>query len=273
MVAGTEMTRIVMASALSRMSPTEQSKAALVQQGVVPPLVSMIASGKLEAKAAALGALQNLSTLPSNRVELIRGGIIPPLLTLLFSVTSVVMSLKEGAAAILANISLSAADTSLASRMGAASDGQGQGPGSMAVLESEDTIFQLLSLLNLATPNIQVNLLRALLGMAVLPEASIVRSRMISLGALDVLIPFLDGTQGVSPTPLPPQPGSPFSCKPAACAGIVRRVCPWLHNCNGSLSPCDDVVRNVWPGGPEPSACGQGVEGAVTGPCGGQESS
>jgi len=97
-------------------------------------------------------------------------------------VTSVVMSLKEGAAAILANISMSAAGTSLASRMGAASDGQGQGAGSMAVLKSEDTIFQLLSLLNLATPNIQANLLRALLGMAILPEAAVVRSRMISWG-------------------------------------------------------------------------------------------
>ncbi|CAI5935143.1 unnamed protein product [Closterium sp. NIES-64] len=183
--AGSDMTRIVMASALSRMSLTDQSKAVLVQQGAIPPLVTMIAAGKLEAKAAALGALQNLSSLAANRNELIRAGVVPPLLTLLFSVTSVVMSLKEGAAAILANISLAA---------GAQAETRIDGNG--AILESEETIFQLLSLMNLAGPNIQVNLLKALLGMASVPQAMEVRNRMIVGGAVDVLIPFIDGSEG-----------------------------------------------------------------------------
>ncbi|CAI5966135.1 unnamed protein product [Closterium sp. NIES-65] len=182
---GSDMTRIVMASALSRMSLTDQSKAVLVQQGAIPPLVTMIAAGKLEAKAAALGALQNLSSLAANRNELIRAGVVPPLLTLLFSVTSVVMSLKEGAAAILANISLAA---------GAQAETRIDGNG--AILESEETIFQLLSLMNLAGPNIQVNLLKALLGMASVPQAMEVRNRMIVGGAVDVLIPFIDGSEG-----------------------------------------------------------------------------
>lgn len=182
---GSDMTRIVMASALSRMSLTDQSKAVLVQQGAIPPLVTMIAAGKLEAKAAALGALQNLSSLAGNRAELIRAGVVPPLLTLLFSVTSVVMSLKEGAAAILANISM-AAGQQAETRIDA----------SGAILESEETIFQVLSLLNLAGPNIQVNLLKALLGMSSVPNAADVRTRMIVGGAVDVLIPFIDGSEG-----------------------------------------------------------------------------
>ncbi|CAI7737391.1 unnamed protein product [Closterium sp. NIES-53] len=155
------------------------------QQGAIPPLVTMIASGKLEAKAAALGALQNLSSLAANRNELIRAGVVPPLLTLLFSVTSVVMSLKEGAAAILANISMAA---------GAQAETRIDGNG--AILESEETIFQLLSLMNLAGPNIQVNLLKALLGMASVQQAMEVRNRMIVGGAVDVLIPFIDGSEG-----------------------------------------------------------------------------
>ncbi|CAI5476332.1 unnamed protein product, partial [Closterium sp. Yama58-4] len=188
---GSDMTRIVMASALSRMSLTDQSKAVLVQQGAIPPLVTMIASGKLEAKAAALGALQNLSSLAANRNELIRAGVVPPLLTLLFSVTSVVMSLKEGAAAILANIS-----------MAGAAQAETRMESNGAMLESEETIFQLLSLMNLAGPNIQVNLLKALLGMASVPQAMEVRKRMIVGGAVDVLIPFIDGSEGVSTRPL-----------------------------------------------------------------------
>lgn len=180
LISGSEMARIVMASALSRMGLTDQSRAALAQEGAIPPLVAMITSGKLEAKAAALGALQNLSSRPANRAALIDAGIIPPLLQLLFSVTSVVMSLKEGAAATLANLSMAG------SQAGIRFEGDG------AILESEETIYQLLSLLNLAGAVIQEHLLRALYGLASPPGAKDVRDRMRLGGAITVLMPFLD---------------------------------------------------------------------------------
>jgi hypothetical protein len=154
-VAGQDMTKILMASALSRMGLTDQSKAALAAQGAIPPLVKMISVGKMEAKAAALGALKNLSTLPDNREPMIEAGVIPPLLQLLFSVTSVMMSLKENAAATLA-------------------------------------MFQLLSLLNLAGPAIQGHLLRALLGMASIPNGRDVRTKMREGGAIQLLLPFCE---------------------------------------------------------------------------------
>ena len=169
-----------MASALSRMALTDQSKLALAQEGAIPPLVTMIASGKLEGKSAGLGALQNLSTLPANRGALIDAGVIPPLLQLLFSVTSTVVSLKEQAAATLANLAMA----------GAAAQTQIGGHGS--ILESEETIYQLLSLLNLAEASIQKQLLRALLGMALPPMAVEVRSKMRQGGAITVLMPFLE---------------------------------------------------------------------------------
>eukprot|EP00850_Spirogloea_muscicola_P000805 SM000003S11050 [mRNA] locus=s3:489668:494857:- [translate_table: standard] len=182
---GSDMTKIVMASALSRMSLTDQSKGALAHEGAIPPLVSMIAQGKLEAKAAALGALQNLSDLPENREFLIRAGVIPPLLQLLFSVTSVVMSLKEGAAATLANLAMNG--TEAATEID--SDGN--------ILESEETTYQVLSLLNLASPVIQGHLLRVLLGMALVPSAEEVRSKMRTGGAIQLLLPFLEGSEQV----------------------------------------------------------------------------
>lgn len=174
------MTKILMASALSRMELTDQSKAALAQQGAIPPLVKMISVGKLEAKAAALGALKNLSTLPDNREVLIEAGVIPPLLQLLFSVTSVMTSLKENAAATLANLAMASktAETKI--------DHHGN------ILESDETMFQLLSLLNLAGPVIQGHLLRALLGMASIPNAREVRSRMLEGGAIQLLLPFCE---------------------------------------------------------------------------------
>lgn len=174
------MTKILMASALSRMGLTDQSKAALAQQGAIPPLVKMISVGKLEAKAAALGALKNLSTLPDNREFLIEAGVIPPLLQLLFSVTSVMMSLKENAAATLANLAM--ASTTAETKI----DHHGN------ILESDETMFQLLSVLNLAGPAIQGHLLRALLGVASIPNAREVRSRMLEGGAIQLLLPFCE---------------------------------------------------------------------------------
>lgn len=179
-VAGPDMTKILMASALSRMGLTDQSKAALAAQGAIPPLVKMISVGKLEAKAAALGALKNLSTLPDNREPMIEAGVIPPLLQLLFSVTSVMMSLKENAAATLANLAM--ASTTAETKI----DHHGN------ILESDETMFQLLSLLNLAGPVIQGHLLRALLGMSSIPNAREVRTKMREGGAIQLLLPFCE---------------------------------------------------------------------------------
>jgi hypothetical protein len=179
-VAGQDMTKILMASALSRMGLTDQSKAALAAQGAIPPLVKMISVGKMEAKAAALGALKNLSTLPDNREPMIEAGVIPPLLQLLFSVTSVMMSLKENAAATLANLAM--ASTTAETKI----DHHGN------ILESDETMFQLLSLLNLAGPAIQGHLLRALLGMASIPNGRDVRTKMREGGAIQLLLPFCE---------------------------------------------------------------------------------
>lgn len=176
---GSDMTKILMASALSRMGLTEQSKVAIAREGAIPPLVKMISAGKLEAKTAALGALQNLSTQPENRDPMINAGIIPPLLQLLFSVTSVMMNLKEPAATTLANLAT-------ATLSGAGTDA------CSSILDSDETIYQLLSLLNLVGPVIQGYLLRALYGMASPPTAISVRSKMKEGGAIQLLLPFCE---------------------------------------------------------------------------------
>lgn len=176
---GSERTKILMASALARMSLTDQSKVTIAMEGVIPHLVKMISLGKLEAKTAALGALQSLSTHPGNRDLMIGAGVIPPLLQLLFSVTSVMMNLKEQAAATLANLAT-------ASLSGSGADA------CSGILDSDETICQLLSLLNLAGPVIQGQLLRALHGMASPPTAGPVRAKMRDGGAIQLLLPFCE---------------------------------------------------------------------------------
>lgn len=165
---GSDMSKILMATALSRMEVTDQSRASLGEDGAVEPLVKMFNAGKLEAKLSALNALQNLSNLSENVQRLINSGIVVSLLQLLFSVTSVLMTLREPASAILARIAQSE-----------------------SILVNQDVAQQMLSLLNLSSPIIQCHLLQALNSIAGHPNASKVRSKMKENGVIHLLLPFL----------------------------------------------------------------------------------
>ena len=165
------MSKILMATALSRMELTDQSRALLGEDGAIEPLVRMFTTGKLEAKLSALNALQNLSSLAENVQRLIHSGILASLLQLLFSVTSVLMTLREPASAILARIAESE-----------------------SILVNKDVAQQMLSLLNLSSPVIQIHLLQALNSIASHSSASKVRRKMKENGAVQLLLPFLTET-------------------------------------------------------------------------------
>ncbi|KAM1018296.1 hypothetical protein ACFX2C_039937 [Malus domestica] len=165
---GSDMSKILMATALSRMELTDQSRASLGENGAIEPLVRIFSVGKLEAKLSALSALQNLSNLTENIQRLISSGIVASLLQLLFSVTSVLMTLREPASAILARIAQSE-----------------------SILVNSDVAQQMLSLLNLTSPVIQNHLLQALNSIASHSRAEKVRRRMKENGAVQLLLPFL----------------------------------------------------------------------------------
>ncbi|KAK6933857.1 hypothetical protein RJ641_036751 [Dillenia turbinata] len=165
---GSDMSKILMATALCRMELTDQSRASLGEVGAIEPLVKMFNAGKLEAKLSALGALQNLSMLKENIQRLVKSGIVAALLQLLFSVTSVLLTLREPASAILSSIAQSE-----------------------AILVNKDIAQQMLSLLNLSGPGIQFHLLQALNNIAAHSSASKVRVKMKANGAVQLLLPFL----------------------------------------------------------------------------------
>ncbi|XP_024987264.1 U-box domain-containing protein 44-like isoform X2 [Cynara cardunculus var. scolymus] len=168
---GSDMSKILMATAISRMELRDQTRASIGEDGAIPPLVKMFKEGKLEAKLSSLSALQNLSTLKENIRQLINSGIVPSLLQLLFSVTSVLMTLREPASAILARI--------------AKSD---------AMLVNHDIALQMFSILNLSSPVIQHHLLEALNSIASHASASKVRRKMKENGSIQLLLPFLTET-------------------------------------------------------------------------------
>ena len=162
------MSKVLMATALSRMELTDKWRASLGEDGAIEPLVKMFTAGKLESKLSALSALQNLSILTENIQHLISSGIVAPLLQLLFSVTSVLMTLREPASAILARIAQSE-----------------------SILVNQDVAQQMLLLLNLSSPVIQCHLLQALNSIASHSSASKVRRKMKENGAIQLLLPFL----------------------------------------------------------------------------------
>ncbi|GAB4827836.1 hypothetical protein Ancab_034721 [Ancistrocladus abbreviatus] len=170
---GSEMSKILMASALSKMVLIDQNRTLLGEIGVVEPLIMMFKTGKLEAKLSALNALRNLSTCRENVALMIASGILSPLLQLLFSVTSSLVSLREPAAALLERIAQSE-----------------------PTLINKDVACQMLSLLSLSSPVIQCHLLQALSSTAADTRASKLRSEMKQNGVLQLLLPFLSDSDG-----------------------------------------------------------------------------
>ncbi|KAI3448815.1 hypothetical protein Pfo_005480 [Paulownia fortunei] len=164
---GSEMSKVLMATALSRLELTDQNKASLGEDGAIEPLVKMFNMGNLEAKLSALNALRSLSNLKQNIQRLIDSGIVVVLLQLLFSVTSVLMTLREPASAILAKVAQSE-----------------------SILVKQDVAHQMLSLLNLSSPVIQNHLLEALNNIVSHSSASKVRNKMKENGAIQLLLPF-----------------------------------------------------------------------------------
>lgn len=162
------MSKVLMASAVCRMELTDLHKSALGEDGAIDPLANMLSAGKLEAKLCSLSALQKLLSLPENVHRLVNSGIVGYLLQLLFSVTSVLMTLREPVSAILARIAECE-----------------------PLLVNQRVAQQMLSLLNLSSLKIQNHLLHALNNISSHPSASKVRRKMKENCAIQLILPFI----------------------------------------------------------------------------------
>ncbi|KAH9316920.1 hypothetical protein KI387_018689, partial [Taxus chinensis] len=179
---GSTTVKNVMASALSEMGLTDQNKAALVKEGVVSPLLEMISNGNVESKSAAIGALQNLSSLPENALQMIKDGVVQPVLDLLYTPKSIVLTLREQAASTFANL---AASITLP---------ESTTDTVVALLESDEVLYKLLSLINLTGHAIQGSILQAFHAMCNAPTAIEVREKLREGGTIQILLPFCESS-------------------------------------------------------------------------------
>ncbi|PIA34850.1 hypothetical protein AQUCO_03700253v1 [Aquilegia coerulea] len=162
---GPEDVKLIMAATVAELELTDHNKTALVEEGVLEPLLYLLSQSNACMKKVAVKALQNLSSVPQNAFQMIRKGVVVPLLDLLCRHSLTAPSLKEEAAATIMNLSLSTTVHEV---------GQVQ----LSLLENDDDIFRLFSLINMTGPHVQQTILRTFNALCQPPSATDMRSKL-----------------------------------------------------------------------------------------------
>lgn len=159
----------------------------LVARTVGSSLITIMKSGTVQSKEAALKALNQISSYEASAKILIEAGILPPLVNDLFVVGAhlMPMRLKEVSATILSNVVNSGYDF----------DTVPVGP-EHQTLVSEDIIHDLLHLINNTGPAIECKLIQILVGLTNSPTTVLsVVSSIKSSGATISLVQFIEASQ------------------------------------------------------------------------------
>ncbi|KAF8412083.1 hypothetical protein HHK36_000037 [Tetracentron sinense] len=172
---GPENAKMIMVTTLAEMELTDNTKSSLFEDGVLGPLLQLVSHGDTEMKKVSVKALQNLSTLPRNGLQMIREGAVSPLLDLLFCHSSLSPSLREQVASTIMHLAIATAT-------------QEAGQTSLSLLEFDEDIFRLFSLINLTGPDVQRSILRTFHAMCQSPYATDVRTKLNQCSAVQVLV-------------------------------------------------------------------------------------
>ncbi|KAJ6729628.1 RING-TYPE E3 UBIQUITIN TRANSFERASE [Salix viminalis] len=172
---GPENVKTIMASTLAELELTDHNKASLFEKGALGPLLHLVTCGDVPMKKVAVKALQNLSSLPENGLQMIKEGAVQPLLGLLFQHISSFSSLREEVATTIMHLAVSTVS-------------QGSSPTLVSLLESDDDIFKLFSLINLTGPDVQQNILLAFHALCQSPSASNIKTKLTECSAMQVLV-------------------------------------------------------------------------------------
>lgn len=184
--AGTLETKLSLATFLGELALDNDVKV-LVARRVGSSLISIMKSGNMKAREAALKALNQISSYEASAKVLIEAGILPPLVKDLFAVgpNQLPTRLKEVSATILANVVNPGCDFD---SIIVASENQ--------TLVSEDIVHNLLHLISNTGPAIECKLLQVLVGLTNSSETVLnVVSAIKSSGATISLVQFVEAPQ------------------------------------------------------------------------------
>lgn len=171
---GSSDVKLRMAKTLGDMELTDHNKSSLFEEGVLDSLLSLLSHGEIEVKQAGVKALLNLSSLPKNGQEMIRKGVMRPLLDMLYHHTSS-QSLRELVAATIRKLAFSASSETC-----------------FSLLDADEDIYELFSLVNLNGPAVQQSILQAFCAMCKSPSAASVKTKLAQCSAVQVLVQFCE---------------------------------------------------------------------------------
>ncbi|XP_016480059.2 U-box domain-containing protein 44 isoform X1 [Nicotiana tabacum] len=167
--------KLRMAKTLGEMELTDHNKSCLFEEGVLHSLLSLLSHGEIEVKQASVKALLNLSSLPKNGQEMIRQGVMRPLLDTLYRHSSS-QSLRELVAATITSLAFSSANSET----------------QVSLLDTDEDIFELFSVVNLSGPAVQQSILQAFYAMCKSPFAASVKAKLAQSSAVQVLVQFCE---------------------------------------------------------------------------------
>nr|XP_023912114.1 U-box domain-containing protein 44-like isoform X2 [Quercus suber] len=172
---GRENVRLIMAETFSEIELTDHYKLSIVKDGALSPLLQMLSHGELEMKKVAVKALLQLSDLPQNGLQMIKEGAVGPLFELLYRHSLSSPPLREQVAATIMHLAIS---TTL----------QEADQEQILLLESEEDIFKLFSLVSLTGPDIQRSILHTFQALCHSPNGLDIRTKLRQLSAVQVLV-------------------------------------------------------------------------------------
>lgn len=176
--AGPDDVKLIMATPLANIDLTDRNKLTLVEEGIVGSLLSLISHSDNEMKTLAVKTFRKLSSLPINGLQMIREGVVVPLLDLL-SCHTTAPSLCEEVAATITNLAMSTTS-------------QDNSELHVSLLESDEDIRRLFSLISFQRPAIQQHILQAFRVMCQSPSDATLKTKLLQWSAVQLLIRFCD---------------------------------------------------------------------------------
>ncbi|XVE73666.1 hypothetical protein DITRI_Ditri11bG0137100 [Diplodiscus trichospermus] len=182
---GPEDVKLIMATTVAEMELTDHNKVVLLEGGALGPLLHWVSYGGMM-KSVAVKALRNLSTVPKNGLQMIKEGALRPLLELLrLSPSS--PTLREQVAETIMHLAVSTMS-------------QESNETPVSLLESDEDIFMLFSLINLTGPEVQQNILQMFHALCQSPSAANIKTKLTQCSALQVLVQLCErNTENVRP--------------------------------------------------------------------------
>lgn len=176
--AGPDDVKMIMVKMLAEMESTDHNKEILFDSGILPPLLRLVSHNDVEMKLVALKALQNLSTLKKNGLEMIQQGAARKLFGILFQHSLPSSSLSEHVAPIIMQLAASTISQDT------------QTP--VSLLESDEDVFNLFSLVSYTVPDVRQYIIQTFYSLCHSPSASYIRNKLRECPSVLVLVKLFE---------------------------------------------------------------------------------